>query len=143
MVQEVFQAVHRGLPGFRRRQPGDTFRGWLRTIAKNKIRDHFRARAHLPMAIGGTDAQLRFLDLAAEESQGAEGFDAFAALVHRALSHVEAEFERRTWKAFWLSAVGQKSATEVAERLGMTAGAVRQAKYKVLRRLRQELGDVD
>jgi DNA-directed RNA polymerase specialized sigma24 family protein len=40
-------------------------------------------------------------------------------------------------------AVEHHSSPEVAQQLGMTIGAVRQAKYKVLRRLRQELGDAE
>ncbi len=48
-----------------------------------------------------------------------------------------------TWRAFWLCAVEHQSSGEVARQLGMTPGAVRQAKYKVLRHLREELGDAE
>ena len=44
VVQEVFRAVLRGIAEFRYSQPADTFRGWLRIITRNKIRDHFRKR---------------------------------------------------------------------------------------------------
>ena len=54
-----------------------------------------------------------------------------------------AEFDERTWQAFWLTAVEKHPGSEAAELLGMSPGAVRQAKYKVLRRLRQALGDVE
>src|SRR6516225_5701342 len=37
VTQEVFAAVARGLPGFRRDRPGDTFRGWLRGITRNQL----------------------------------------------------------------------------------------------------------
>ena len=49
VMQEVFVAVWRGLAGFRREEPGETFRGWLRVIARNKITDHFRRQSMLPL----------------------------------------------------------------------------------------------
>ena len=42
IVQEALQSVAKKLGDFRRDRPGDTFRGWLRRITDNKIRDHFR-----------------------------------------------------------------------------------------------------
>ena len=44
-----------------------------------------------------------------------------------------------TWQAFWRSTVDGESATEIANDLGMTAGAVRQAKLRVMVRLREIL----
>ena len=42
---------------------GDTFRGWLRTITRNKVRDHFRKLGREPGGAGGTEAQLLFARL--------------------------------------------------------------------------------
>src|SRR5580765_1041873 len=39
-AQEVFLAVARAVVSFHRDQDGDTFRGWLRIITRNKIFDH-------------------------------------------------------------------------------------------------------
>jgi RNA polymerase sigma-70 factor (ECF subfamily) len=143
VVQEVFRAVYRGIADFRYERPEDTFRGWLRTIARNKIQDHFRRRAKQPIARGGTDAQQRLLEVAESESADAPNSRPLAGLMHRALDLVRNEFENHTWQAFWLMSVENRSSSEVAQQLGMTVGAVRQAKYKVLRRLRQELGDTE
>src|SRR5262249_34024756 len=41
VFQEVFQAVAAHVANFRRERQGDTFRGWLRTITRNKVYDHF------------------------------------------------------------------------------------------------------
>src|SRR5262245_48996096 len=59
--QEVFRSVAEHVGGFRKQRAGDSFRGWLRTITRNKVRDHFRRRQHQPQAPGGTDAQIRLL----------------------------------------------------------------------------------
>ena len=42
VVQETFSAVYGGIGRFRRDRPGDSFLAWLRSIARNKIRDRFR-----------------------------------------------------------------------------------------------------
>jgi RNA polymerase sigma-70 factor (ECF subfamily) len=76
-----------------------------------------------------------------------EGEDpAEAGLLHaqlrRALGLIEGEFEGRTWQAFWRVQMEGRSTDEVGAELGMTPAAVRKAKFRVLRRLREELGDL-
>ena len=63
-------------------------------------------------------------------------------LFGRALELIRGEFEERTWQAFWLTAVEDRAAGDVALELGMSPGAVRVAKSRVLRRLREELGEI-
>ena len=58
-----------------------------------------------------------------------------------ALDAARASFDERTWKSFWLVVVEGNSAVEVAKQLKMRPGAVRQAKYRVIQRLRRDLGD--
>ncbi len=62
-------------------------------------------------------------------------------LMLRGIELVRAEFEDRTWKVFWRSAVEGEPTADIARDLGISANAVRQAKSRVLRRLRAELGD--
>ncbi len=143
VMQEVFRSVLGGIAGFRYVKPADTFRGWLRTITRNKIRDHFRHLAAEPIGTGGTSAQQRFLDIAELESATSPAADPLAGLIHRGANLIRAEFDERTWQAFLLTAVEHHSGSEAAGLLRMSPGAVRQAKYKVLRRLRQALGDVE
>ena len=54
-----------------------------------------------------------------------------------------AEFEERTWQAFWRVTVEGQDTAEVAAQLGISANGVRQAKSRVLRRLREELGELE
>lgn len=144
VVQEVFRSVDGHVREFRRRRPGDSFRGWLWTITRNHSRDYFRRRAHQHPAAGGSDAHQRLLQVpqpdALEADQAVAG-EARHGLLHRALELIHVEFEEPTWRAFWRTTVEGASAAEVAAELGLSAGAVRQAKYRVLRRLRQELLD--
>lgn len=145
LVQEVFTAVATHVADFRRDRPGDSFTAWLRTIAGNKIRDLYRRRHGKPEARGGTDAQqhMAAIDQPVEPSdqdRRADG-ELEAWLSRRGLQLVRAEFENRTWEAFWRTAVEGQAPADVAEDLGMSVQAVYKAKSRVLRRLRQELGD--
>jgi RNA polymerase sigma-70 factor, ECF subfamily len=145
VFQEVFQAVATHIGNFHRNHPGDTFRGWLRTITANKVRDHFRRRGRDPQGAGGTDALTRLAQLPApvpaDDDAMAEP-EPDSGLFGRALALIRDQFEERTWKAFWGTAVEGRSPKDVAADLGMSVGAVRVAKSRVLQRLRDELGDV-
>lgn len=144
VFQEVFQSVATHLDGFRRERPGDTFRGWLRTITRNKVNDHFRRREKEPAGVGGSEARDLLAQvpgaLPTEETPIAE--EPEGALLHRALELLRSEFEPKTWQAFWQTAVDGRSATDVAADLGMSPGAVRVAKSRVLHRLREDLGEL-
>ena len=144
VFQEVFAAVSKAVDGYLHGRNGGTFRGWLWTITRNKIRDHHRARAQRVTAAGGTHAQQRLAEVPepSDESIDTTHVNETASLFHRALDFVRGEFEERTWRAFWRAVVEGHSTAEIAADMGITANAVRQAKSRVLRRLRQELGDV-
>ena len=66
--QEVFGSVAAKVAEFRRDRPGDSFRGWLWTITRNKIRDPFRQQQGRAQAQGGTDAQQRLAQIADQPS---------------------------------------------------------------------------
>jgi RNA polymerase sigma-70 factor (ECF subfamily) len=136
LVQDVFTLLLVKLPTFRHQGPG-SFRGWLRTVTLNKYRERGR-RATLPLA-----GHVPLEDLAAPDSL-AESWDAEYRqhLVGQALRLMRAEFQSATWQACWEHVVGGKSAAQVGSQLGLTPGAVRAAKFRVLNRLRQELRDL-
>ncbi len=144
VVQEVFRAVASAIERFRQDRPGDTFRGWLWTITRNKIRDFARSEKGKPLAAGGTAAYERMIEIPDEEPETTDGTDLtppIKRLYQRALELIRSEFEESTWHAFRLTALEGRNSTEAAEELGSTPQAIRQAKSRVFRRLRAELGD--
>src|SRR5262245_66284501 len=63
IFQQVFQSVVVNVGNFRRERAGDTFRGWLRRITQNKVRDHFRKQGREAQAVGGSSALERLSQL--------------------------------------------------------------------------------
>jgi RNA polymerase sigma-70 factor (ECF subfamily) len=141
VAQEVFQGAAVGLKEFRGKREGNSFRGWLRAITRNKVADYYRRRGGQPEAVGGTDFQMRLAQFAdsteATSASTSEQSDRHFAL-RQLLDQIVREFQPRTWQAFWRTAIDRQSAVDVARELNMTANAVRQARFRVLRRLRQE-----
>ncbi len=146
VAQEVFRSVSTGLDGFRKERPEDSFRGWLWTVTRNKVCDHFRARAGEPDVQGGTEAQQWLQQVPEEapnEQQDVTGQQLHSKLARHAVSLMQTDFEETTWRAFWLTAVELQSPQAVAEELDMSVAAVYKAKSRVLRHLREDLDGLD
>jgi RNA polymerase sigma-70 factor (ECF subfamily) len=138
--QDVFAAVARTITRFRREREGDSFRGWLYTITRNKIRDLVTARHRT--AVGGREGLCDLQQVAAPPDDDGADDDASGTdrgyLVRRAVELVQRDFEPGTWAAFWRSVVDGQPADEVAAALGMTRNAVYLAKARVRKRLAEE-----
>ncbi len=85
VVQEVLDAVVRGIGGFQRTREGETFRGWLRGITRHKILDHWRRQNRQPQARGGSEAQDELNAASDPHANPEEGDDAaeLHALFHQ------------------------------------------------------------
>jgi RNA polymerase sigma-70 factor (ECF subfamily) len=154
VTQDVFLAVAAGIEKFQRPRsdapsaatgPGATgsFRGWLGAITRNKLRDFYERRQRQPAAQGGSDVH-RLLQEIPDSTLSDDAADAaqLSDVYYRALELIRSDFEDRTWQAFWRTAVDNHTPAEVAPALGMSKVAVRQAKARVLRRLKEEVGDL-
>jgi RNA polymerase sigma-70 factor, ECF subfamily len=145
VAQEVFQAAAASLATFRREGPGDTFRGWLRGITRNQVLMHVRRQGRQPRADGGTTVLDRLREVAdpepAPDAPDDDGRE-LDALHRRALELVRGEFEERTWQAFWQTVAEGRSPVDVAAEFGISPAAVRMAKSRVLRRLKEEFGEL-
>jgi len=146
IVQDVFRRVASGLKNFEYSGKDHTFRGWLWTITRNSIRNYITKRdGQMALGAGGSQA-LRQISEAPDWISEAEAAEPElnpseeAAVLKRALKLVEDDFADHIWQAFWRFTVEGHSAKDVASDFGMTAAGVRQAKFRVLARLREVLG---
>jgi RNA polymerase sigma-70 factor (ECF subfamily) len=141
--QEVFAGAAEGLDRFHRDKPGDTFRGWLRGITRNQLILFHRKNQHRPRSQGGSESWERLKEVpdplgATDDQEQTE----VSQLYHRALDQLRGDFEERTWQAFCRTVIDGRSPVTLTQELGMTANAIRQAKSRVLRRLKEEVGDL-
>lgn len=149
VFQEVFHTLARNIKKFHNVENG-TFRGWLRTITRNKINDHFRKNKRGPRPVGGTEA-LHFLQqmpereatnsLSSPPHASTREMEIQHTLLREALANIEQSFAETTWNAFWMTVIDGRETADVASELSMKTGTVRVAKSRVLKRLRLEIGD--
>jgi len=150
VFQETFRAVSTHINSFKPIRDVGSFRSWLRTIVRTKIADHFRSQSRQPPGQGGTEANLRIGNvvdplvdddpLGEDDKQAAA--DEHTMLVQRAMELIRPEFSERNWQAFLKVAIDGQSATEIAEELGVNPQVIRQANYRIRRRLRLVLQDL-
>lgn len=142
-VQDVFASVAVSLDSFEPTHKVGSFRAWLWTITRNKIRDHIRRNGKHPLGTGRSSMMLALNNVVdpVPNEEPTESLQ-LQELTERALAQVRLEFEERTWQAFWRSVVDGICSAQVAQELGITAATVRQYRSRILRRLRQQLGDV-
>ena len=145
VMQDVFLAVHRAAENFEPKSETTGFRGWLWMITRNKIHDHYRKTAGSATARGGSTALRQLHEFAVPElpEDDPSEIDETTKLLHRAMAMVKVEFKENTWQVFWRAAVLGHPSDRIAEEMNITQAAVRQNKSRVLRRLRQTLGDLE
>jgi len=145
VMQDVFHSVTTNIGKFEHQANGGGFRGWLWTISRNKIRDHYRNLKGKAQAAGGTAAldQLQQLPETPPTPSSESGNIEIGNLRRRAMELVRGDFEERTWQAFWRAAVEGDAPADVAADLGISVWAVYKARARVLSRLRQELDGLD
>ena len=145
-VQDVFAAVSRALPQYGVRNNQGSFRSWLWTITRNKVVDQLRRKQSQGLPKGGTSALERLRQIPdvsehAEEEPSSD--DELKRLAARALEQIRHEFEVRSMNIFQRSVIDQVATAIVAKEFGVQPATVRQIRSRILRRLRQQLGDID
>lgn len=133
LAQEVLTALVRAMPEFEY-DAGRRFRGWMWTVTRNKWREMLRrrpssTRTNLDLDVVAT----------ADPVEATDANEYHRYVVGRVLNFLREEFQPSTWQAFVETTMNDAPVPDVAERLGLTIGAVYAAKARVLRRLRQEL----
>lgn len=138
VTQDVLRAAARTMPAFEYDPTRGRFRSWLFTVARNEITD-LLARA----GRGAGDTAVREL-LGNQPGRAAADEDTWEReyeqrLFQWAAERVRAGFQESTWQAFWKTAVERESPQAVAERLGISVGAVYIAKSRVTAQLKAEV----
>ena len=142
LTQEILVVLFRELPVFERRRHG-SFRAWLRQITVNRTRTYYKSRRKQPLA-GDSEAERLLTQLEAPSSELSRQWDRDhdKHVFEKLLAHVQPDFAPTTWQAFIRFALDGQAAARVAAELGISQRAVVQAKSRVLKRLREEAGEL-
>ena len=145
VIQDVFSSVSRTLGSFQPQRREGSFRAWLWTITSNKIRDSARRDARHASGEGGSTAMHKIQSVADPISvpDGEPSEDAaLQDLLSRGMGQIREEFAERSWRIFERAVIDGVTTAKVAEEFAVTAAAVRQTRSRILRRLREHLGDL-
>ena len=117
---------------------------WLRQVATNRAKAFRKASRKRGQAAGDGEAERHLDQLEDPNSDLARQWDRDydAHLLGKLLTAVRPDFEPATWQAFTRFALDGLTAAATAQELGVTESAVVQAKFRVLKRLREEAGDL-
>jgi RNA polymerase sigma-70 factor (ECF subfamily) len=141
LVQETMLAVARAVDGWVPDPQRGRFRDWLHRIARNLAINFLTRRRYQAWGTGDTDMQRRLDAACSVDSDVSQVFEAEyrRAVFRRAAESVRAAVKETTWQAFWLSAIDDLPAGEVARRAGISIGSVYIARSRVMARLREEV----
>jgi RNA polymerase sigma-70 factor (ECF subfamily) len=141
LAQDVMQAFFRVVPEFNYDPDKGSFRGYLKTCVCNKLRDLRRRR----IAAGAAGGSAPDVDELAVETVWNDVWE--TEKLHRALNRVRRRYstnpERaRTFRAFEMCTLLERSTEEVAAELGVSLESVRAAKSRISKAVRQEFDKI-
>jgi RNA polymerase sigma-70 factor (ECF subfamily) len=139
LCQEVFQAVARAID---RWEPGrGSFRGWLSRVARNLIINFLTRRKYQSRGSGASSIQEMLQTQPAVDPSVSALFELEyeRSLFRWAADEIRGEFTAATWRAFWQTALEERSPADVAAELGLSIGAVYVARSRVLARLKRRI----
>lgn len=137
LVQEVLTVLVRELPEFRHDLRPGAFRRWLRNILLNRLRVFWRTRQRQGET-GDADEILAQLEDPSDRLERLWDQEHDRHILIRLTELLQKEFEPATWDAFRLTALEGQPYSSVAAALNLSVNAVRIAKSRVLKRMRQE-----
>ncbi len=147
VTQTILCRLIEMLPTFKY-DPNKRFRGLLRTMIHHAIVDLHRKRQRQPGVCGSGDTRVLdgLREAPAPDDPSVEDLvQELAGQMERdqqlreACEAVRRRVKPHNWQAFWLTTVEGEPVAEVAQRLGMTQGAVLVAKHRVTKMIRSEV----
>lgn len=141
LTQDVLRAVAGAIKRLDYDPRKGSFRGWLFTIVRNKLRTFLSRRGRPGQGSGDSDQQRRLADLPAREPEDSALWNQAyeRRLFEWACEQIRGDFQDSTWQAFRLTAIEGMSGKEASRQLGLSTAAVYLAKRRVMVRLRETI----
>jgi RNA polymerase sigma-70 factor (ECF subfamily) len=139
LTQEVLRSIASAIDSFEYDPHRGSFRGWLFTVARNKLHSFLKRQHRLRRHTEEIEDD-RLLEEPAPDAEADVWEQEYRQrLFDWAAEQVRGHFQEATWQAFWRTAVEGQPPRAVAEALGLSVGAVYIAKSRVLARLKEEV----
>lgn len=144
VTQQVLLKLVTTMRTFEYDQHRGTFRGWLKTVTTNTVRDLARQWQNRNVRAAGdtvTDEQLNSISAPSALDELSQRIEAQYRdeLLREAESRIRVRVKTETWAAWFQTAVEQKKAVDVAVTVGMTVSEVYVAKSRVNKMMRDEV----
>lgn len=147
VTQEVLGKLVKVIRSFQYDPRQGSFRGWLKTVTNNAVRDFLDDLSRPGRGSGDTrvgESLTAIQDpVAIGELTAALDEEAERTLLREAEERVRLRVQPQTWEAYRLSAVDALPAAEIAARLAMPIAEVYVAKSRVIKWLREEVERLD
>jgi len=138
LTQDVLGVVAQAIRGLEYDPRKGSFRGWLFTVVRNKMRNFFARRPH-DQGTGDTGAHRLLQEQPAPEDSAEWDKEYERHLFAVAAKQVRGRVQEATWQAFWRTAVDGQNAKDVAAELQMTVANVYLAKSRVMAQLKEQI----
>ncbi len=138
LAQRVMMSVAKAIPDWEKDPRKGGFRGWLNRVARNALISMLRSR-RCDAAIGGSDFLERSLtvETPTDEIDRLIDQEYHRSRLRWAAEQVRHEFQEQSWRAFWLTTIGELTVLEAAQKLSMSTGAVYAVRSRIMRRLQK------
>ena len=144
VLSESWKSIYKGIGNFDRGSGKGTFRGWLRTIVERRAIVYFRKQKRANVEVSGGAEEILNQATAPVQKSADAIEDEEAALNEvraRAMELVKGKTKQKTWDMFWMSAVDNVPTADIAAEFGVSSAAVRVAKQRVTKRLKEAMRD--
>jgi RNA polymerase sigma-70 factor (ECF subfamily) len=141
VTQQVLLKLVSSMQGFEYDPSRGSFRGWLKTVTSNAVRDMVRRKSSNVVTGEGAEVWLsRLVDDAAIASLTAKIEEGYRQeLLEEAENRVQLRVKPTTWEIYRLLTKQNLSAKEIAGKLDVKIGEVYVAKSRVIKMLRESV----
>ena len=145
LAQEAMLAVARAVERWVPDPQRGRFRNWLSRIARSLSVNFLSRRKHQVWGTGTSGMQSLLEGQCDRNGALSELFEYEyqRAVFQCAAKQVQSAVLEFTWQAFWMSTIDDRPMAEVAQRLGISMGAVYIARNRVIARLRTEVRRIE
>jgi RNA polymerase sigma-70 factor (ECF subfamily) len=143
ITQEVLSKLIRAMRTFAYDPSRGTFRGWLKTVTANAIRDFLKGLSR--SARGSGDTRVHNYLASIQDPQALEDLanvierEGERELLREAEERVKTRVKAHTWNVYMMTVLQSREAAETAEELNLPIADVYVAKSRVLKMLKAEV----